>query len=87
MREEKKIIAELIEKALEGKLSLDELYNSWPSELDGIEFYERAFDQIESAVEHFPGKLISGERDYEKWTTSQEYFELKNTLNDVKYSS
>lgn len=86
MNLEKKTIAELLESALEGRLSLEQLYNKWPEEVDGIDYYEKIFDQIENAVEHFPGKLISGVSDYTKWHSSAEYIELKNTLEVLKSS-
>lgn len=44
----------LILHAVEGQLSLDELYSAWPDEAEGDSLAEAIFDDVESAVEHYP---------------------------------
>lgn len=54
-----KTVLELINRSLEGELSLDELYELWPEELTKDEFYETIYNDVESVVEHYPGKLVT----------------------------
>ena len=76
----KEQISSLIKKALEGRLSLNELYSTWPDTLEGDSFYERIYDHVESAVEHYPGDLITGKPDTSKFLKSGEYERLKKDL-------
>lgn len=53
------IVLELIELALKGRLTLTQLYSSWPKDLEGHSLFENIYDDVESAIEHFPGKFFS----------------------------
>ncbi len=46
--------AGLLNRALSGNLPLDELYESWPEELDSVPFGSQMYEQVEDAVEHWP---------------------------------
>ena len=52
-----KTVLKLINKSLEGKLSFEELYQLCPEVLAEDRFYEIIYNDIESVVEHFPGKF------------------------------
>lgn len=52
--EDRRSIRRLIERALEGKLSLQDLYEEWPDDLERDALAQIIYDDIESAVEHFP---------------------------------
>lgn len=69
------IILGLIEKALLGKLPLDELYKEWPEEADESSPWEDIFVDVESAVEHIPIKY--GGIDFDNFIDSQDYYYLK----------
>lgn len=58
------------EKVLRGELSLKEFCVLWPGEMAKTEFISELYDDLEDGVEHFPGHLLSGERDFETWTSS-----------------
>jgi len=60
-----------IEKAINGNLELDELNKGWPEETEGIPFYEAVFEDIESAVEHFPSSLFGNPID--RFKSEDEY--------------
>lgn len=47
-------IKSLILRAIEGELALDELYSAWPDEAEGDLLAEAVYDDVESAVEHYP---------------------------------
>lgn len=47
-------IKSLILRAVDGELSLDELYSAWPDEAEGDPLAEAVYDDVESAVEHYP---------------------------------
>ena len=70
-----KVIA-LINKALKGTLELTELYDNWPEELSGIDFFENVYDDIESAVEHLPGNILTGKPDLDKFSRTKYYYNL-----------
>lgn len=72
------IIKFLIRQALSGELQLPELYRRWPEELVG-EFFEKIFDDIEAAVEHFPARK-NGDGDIEYFKSTIEY---KLLLDDL----
>ncbi|MBL7790943.1 MAG: hypothetical protein JNK77_01370 [Saprospiraceae bacterium] len=76
-------INKLIVKALNGTLSLDELYTSWPEVLAGNELIESIYNNVESAVEHLPG-IFSGEIDFIAFKETIEYKLLKCDLLIVK---
>lgn len=76
----KEQVSSLIKKALEGDLSLDELYSSWPDTLEEDPFFEKIYDHLESVVEHYPADLITGKPETTKFLESGEYKTLKNDL-------
>lgn len=77
------IVISLIEKALEGKLGLEELHSSWP-ENPNNEFWNDLFSNLESGVEHFPYELFSNMPDHEMWHKSREYNNLRDYLQRLK---
>ncbi len=54
----KKIVIDLFSKALKGELSIAEFNRKWPEFLEDDLFYEQLYDDLESAVEHMPGKYL-----------------------------
>ena len=66
-------IKNLIQKAMMGTLSRDEFYNFWSSDFDNDLFLNIVFNDIESAMEHIPGKLLSNGIDKDKWESSYQY--------------
>ena len=52
-------VLELINNALDGELSLNDLYKLWPEELSKDKFYETIYNDVESVIEHYPGRLES----------------------------
>ena len=76
-------VCELILKALEGRLGLEEFYSNWPKELEGG-FWDDVYDNLESAIEHFPYGIFSRMPDYEVWHNSGEYRNLLSDLNIIR---
>ena len=62
--------ARLIDEALEGRVKLEEFHQRWPSDAGEPEFARRVFDDLEDAVEHFPGQFLTGQPDERSWRTS-----------------
>ncbi|TLY22774.1 MAG: hypothetical protein E6K68_02065 [Nitrospirae bacterium] len=69
-------IAVFCDKAIQGKLTLNELYQQWPNELQKSKLASGIYEDIEEGVQHFPGKLFSGKPDYETWKSSEMYAKL-----------
>ena len=69
-----------IEKALEGTLPLDSLYDQWPESLANHEVYEKIYDHVEAAVEHYPGHVLFAQEDAESYFRKS--IEYKNLLED-----
>ena len=81
MAKSKQAVIDLIEKALQGKVSLEEFYSTWLKELEGDKFYDGIYRDIENAVEHFPGDFFSGKPKLDIFINSREYQVLKEHLN------
>lgn len=69
-------VTALVERALAGAIKIDELHHSWPMGADEDPFLARVFEDLEDAVEHFPGYWLSGKPDVLAWKKSREYFLL-----------
>ena len=84
MEEEIKKVLGLIDKALQGKLSLDEFYQSWPKVLEENLFYNTVYDDTESAAEHYPSKVhgLYGQQDPADYFRNS--YEYKVLLADRK---
>jgi len=64
----------IIEAALQGRINLEEFYIRWPSEeLDGIEYYDQMYAEIENAIEHTPFDLFSKKINDKIWKKTREY--------------
>lgn len=83
----KGLIIELIEKALEGKLTLDELYSTWPESLEKDGAFEIVYDLIESAIEHYPSSVFSNKLLESEFKKSVEYKNLFQILQNFKDAS
>lgn len=66
----------LVEKALRGAIKIDDLHHSWPQEVSQDLFLGRVLEDLEYAVEHFPGHWLSGKPDIKAWKRSDEYLFL-----------
>lgn len=71
----RRIVLSLINQALVGELELKKLYKAWPEEVQGDEFYEEIYDDIERVVEHTPRSFVrDGKFSFE---SSMDYVLLK----------
>jgi hypothetical protein len=67
-------VTKLFSKAINGELSILELEQEWPESFEENSFFEELYDDLESAVEHMPGKSIfSHDINIEKFKYSNEY--------------
>lgn len=64
-------IVAMCDRALRGSLPLEELYLEWPDDLKKSELGRLVFEDLEEGIQHFPGKLWSGQPDWEVWHTSE----------------
>lgn len=87
-----RIVVEIIEKVLFGKMSsLNELYSAWPEMMENDTLFESIYDDIESVVEHYSipqnkvnvinEKLFDKSMDYRKLVV--DYVLLKFNLDPV----
>lgn len=74
----------LIEKALQGSISLEEFYLQWPEELEGKSRFDNIYDDLENAIEHFPAGFFSGKPKMDVFQRSIEYQRLKVHLENIK---
>ncbi|NJM24751.1 MAG: hypothetical protein HC859_03775 [Bacteroidia bacterium] len=70
----------LIRRAMQGGISLEEFYASWPKELEDITPYKEVYLDIENAIEHFPGNFFTGEPKRNEFKNSDEYRQLDEHL-------
>ena len=77
------MIVHLIERALLGAVSLKEFYALWPEELEEDSRFENIYNDLENAIEHFPGALLTGKPKMDVFQRSEEYQRLKSYLADI----
>lgn len=68
-----KILASLLDRAEKGLLQREEFYQLWPDERSSDPFLEQIFEDLENAIEHMPGSLLSGEVNLSQWRSSGDY--------------
>lgn len=67
-------IVHLLDRAEKGLLQREEFYQLWPGGDRSVDpFLEQLFEDLESAVEHIPGSLLSGEVNLSQWRSSGDY--------------
>ncbi|MBX7151963.1 hypothetical protein K1X84_10010 [bacterium] len=71
-----KLVYRMIGQAIEGNLKQKDFYEQWPDELEGLDVFDMIFSDIESAIEHFPGRWFVQESNHEQWHKMPEYFIL-----------
>lgn len=76
----RKKIASLLQLAIKGELKLEKLHEEYPEDLKSELFWASVWDDLETAVEHFPFKLFSGKPDSKSWNKSRELKNLKIDL-------
>lgn len=59
--------------ALEGKISIDELYSSWPKEANENPLFRLIFEDLEDGIEHIPGYFLKPDIDMDAWKNSREF--------------
>ena len=65
----------LIRRALQGEITISNLFEEAPQEIDDP-LTATILEHLEAGIEHTPGKLFSGQIDYEAWEASPEYRQL-----------
>ena len=80
----KQIVIGLIERAMQGRVTLEEFYSVWPKELEGDKVYDEIYRDMESAVEHFPADFFTGKPKLDFFKNSDEYQALEEHLNKLK---
>lgn len=76
----KDLIKDLVERALIGELTFEELYDKWPQELEFDPFYEEVLLDLEAGIENFPPKVSGEKTDYETWVMMEEHAALSADL-------
>lgn len=74
------IFESLIKLALKGQLNMDDFNDKWPVEDESIDFFNILYNDIESAIEHYPVSLIKMKELKERWLNSREYHVLNVDL-------
>lgn len=69
-------VLNLSREALNGRLNLTALLDRWPSEAHQHPVLSAVYDDVEDAVEHFPGSPWTGQPLWEEWWRSQLYRRL-----------
>jgi hypothetical protein len=72
----RRALAEICAHALDAKLSVDELRIRLPAAARQDPFYDAVAWSISDAVEHVPGKWLTGGIDYEAWYGSEMHVNL-----------
>lgn len=80
----KQTVIDIMERALRGKVSLEEFYSTWPKELEGDKFYDKIYRVLENVIEHFPGDVFTGKPKLDVFEKSNEHQLLKEHLNKLK---
>jgi len=77
MEELRRNIIVLLKKAINGELSIEDFYESFPYEIKSNEpSIEIIYDDIESAIEHFPASILDGSLKKDVFQNSDEYRNL-----------
>jgi len=66
-------ILEVCEEILAAKLSIQQLFDAWPATLRNSHLLEPILDDLESAVEHAPGNLLTRTINEISWRSSHDY--------------
>jgi hypothetical protein len=69
-------LIDLCKKVLQGDLSIETFFTTWPKEISQTEFVSDLFDDLEECVEHFPAHVISGKKDFKLWSHSYMAYKL-----------
>jgi hypothetical protein len=77
-------IINLIERAMEGNISLEEFYSIWPEKFNSNSYYLEIYDDLENAIEHFPADFFSGRPKIDIFNNSDEYNALKSHLKRLQ---
>lgn len=68
------VVDHLLDRAEKGLLQREEFYQLWPGdEKSSDPFLEQLFEDLESAIEHLPGSLLSGKVNLSRWRSSSDY--------------
>ena len=85
------VLDDIICRALEGKLSLDELRTLWPQEQIEGSAWEPVFDRVEDAVEHWPhvdsrmeGELILDRLTIRLMAAKHDFTGLRESLSGME---
>lgn len=70
-------ILTLIERVLQVRLTLWELFEEWPKDEHGNRIAAQLFGEIESAIAHMPGEGYPQQISITKWNQSREKLELE----------
>jgi len=73
---DKQLVQQMLDAALDGRLTIDEFYKQWPEQPRGEQLLSLIYDDIEEGVQHFPAKLFSGAPDRAVWVASDMYRRL-----------
>jgi hypothetical protein len=75
------VFISLIEKAMAGELSLQELYDTIPNPNCLSDVFKKIFTDLEDAVEHYPASIWSNKPLHTQFLNSNMYDNLKRDLS------
>jgi len=70
-------IRELIVKAIECELTIEELNDAWDISWNSDDYLSGIYDNLESSVEHYPGYFLKKGINFSKWHKMAEFVLLQ----------